>query len=56
MTPELADILAGEISENKLISEAKRQNMVSLRQDGIVKALDGLVMMEDVLRETEELW
>ncbi|OGY64753.1 MAG: hypothetical protein A3I24_02365 [Candidatus Harrisonbacteria bacterium RIFCSPLOWO2_02_FULL_41_13b] len=56
MTPELADILAEEISENKLINEAKRQNMISLRQDGILKALDGLVMIEDVLRETEELW
>lgn len=56
MTSELADILSGEISENKLISEAKRQNMISLRQDGILKALDGLVMIEDVLRETEELW
>ena len=56
MTPELADILAGEIAENKLINEAKRQNMITLRQDGISKALDGLVIIEDVLRETEELW
>lgn len=55
MTPELADILAGEISENKLWAEAKRQNMVSLRQDGIVKALQGLVSVEDVIKETEQI-
>ena len=29
--------------------------MITLRQDGILKALEGLVNMEDVLRETEEL-
>jgi hypothetical protein len=25
-----------------------------LRQDGVVKALDGFVSMEEILRETEE--
>lgn len=54
MTPELADVLASGISENKLLAEAKRQNMVSLRQDGILKALQGLVSIEDILKETEE--
>jgi type II secretory ATPase GspE/PulE/Tfp pilus assembly ATPase PilB-like protein len=28
--------------------------MVSLRQDGIMKALDGIISMEEVLRETAE--
>ena len=56
MTPELSELIGKrDFSENKLIEEAKRQGMITLRQDGILKALEGLVNMEDVLRETEEL-
>ncbi|OGY63094.1 MAG: hypothetical protein A2745_01600 [Candidatus Harrisonbacteria bacterium RIFCSPHIGHO2_01_FULL_44_13] len=55
MTPELAEIIAAGINEAKILAEAKRQGMISLRQDGVVKALDGLVSVEEVLRETEEL-
>jgi type IV pilus assembly protein PilB len=54
MTPELADIIVDpDFSEGKLIEEANRQKMISLRQDGIMKALDGVVNIEVVLRETE---
>jgi type II secretory ATPase GspE/PulE/Tfp pilus assembly ATPase PilB-like protein len=56
MTPELADlIVAPDFSEGKLVIEAKRQKMISLRGDGILKALDGLVGIEEVVRETEEV-
>jgi len=36
-----------------LEEEAKRQKMLTLRQDGILKALKGLVSIEEVLRETD---
>ncbi len=52
MTSELADIISKEPTENKIGEEAKRQGMVTLRQDGLLKALDGLVSVEEVLRET----
>ena len=56
MTPELASIMAAtDFTEAKIAAEAKRQGMISLRADGILKALDGTVSMEEVLRETEEL-
>ncbi|MDP2629308.1 MAG: ATPase, T2SS/T4P/T4SS family [Candidatus Harrisonbacteria bacterium] len=54
MTPQLSQIISEGISETKISAEAKRQGMVSLRQDGIVKALDGLVSIEEVLRETAQ--
>lgn len=54
MTPELQNIINTGITEQKIVEEAKRQGMVSLRQDGISKALDGLVSIEEVLRETTE--
>ncbi len=54
MTRELGKIINKGFTENDLIEEAKKQGMVSLRQDGIIKALKGEVTIEEVLRETEE--
>ena len=54
MTRELADIIAAGAGENKIVEEAKRQGMVTLRQDGLLKATQGLVAIEEVLRETSE--
>ena len=54
MTPELADIISAGFTEKNLSEEARRQGMTTLRQDGILKALQGLVTMEEVLRETME--
>jgi len=55
MTSQLKDIINAGVSETKLAEEARRQGMSTLRQDGILKALDGLVSMEEILRETSEL-
>ena len=53
MTRELEKIIGQGFTEGALIDETKRQGMVTLRQDGILKALAGEVMLEEVLRETE---
>lgn len=55
MTPELADIISTGFTEKNLSEEARRQGMVTLRQDGILKALEGLVRIEEVFRETMEM-
>ena len=55
MTDELRDVVGSSPTEGKIIEEAKRQHMITLRQDGIAKALKGLVSFETVMRETEEL-
>jgi type II secretory ATPase GspE/PulE/Tfp pilus assembly ATPase PilB-like protein len=55
MTPALEDIIAsGVVTTQKIMAEAKRQGMITLRQDGIMKALDGITLIEEVIRETEE--
>ncbi len=52
MTPQLKSIIInGEVDE-KINEEAKRQNMISLRQDGIIKVLKGMISLEDVLQDT----
>jgi type II secretory ATPase GspE/PulE/Tfp pilus assembly ATPase PilB-like protein len=55
MTPELAEVISKKGTEGDIVKEAKRQRMITLRQDGIVKALKGLISLEVVVRETEEL-
>ena len=52
MTSELGEIISGGWSERKIIEEAKRQGMVTLREDGIIKVLTGEAPAEEVLRET----
>ena len=55
MTPELREIISSDPDEPKILEESKRQQMITLRQDGILKALNGLVSIEEVLRETMEM-
>ncbi len=54
MTRELELIINAGPTEAKLYEEAKRQGVITMRQDGIIKALEGTVSIEDVLRETTE--
>jgi type IV pilus assembly protein PilB len=54
MSPQLEEIVAEGATIQKIVKEAKRQGMITLRQDGVMKALDGIVSMEEIMRETEE--
>lgn len=54
MTKELGEIILKEPSESKIFEEAKRQGMLTMRQDGILKVLEGVTTIEEVLRETTQ--
>ncbi len=54
MTPEVEEIISAGPTLQKLFLEAKRQGMITLRQDGVLKALDAKVSVEEVIRETQE--
>jgi len=54
MTPELEDIINKDLSETKIKGEAQRQGMVTMKQDGIFKALQGSISFEEMLRAVEE--
>lgn len=54
MTKELSDIVISEPSEKRLLTEARNQGMVNMRQDGILKALKGITSIEEVMRSTSE--
>ncbi|MDD5639572.1 MAG: GspE/PulE family protein [Candidatus Pacebacteria bacterium] len=55
MTPELENIILENPNEQIVANEAKRQGMVSMRQDGILKALIGEISIEEVFRISEEM-
>ena len=50
MTDQLSDIILKEPSESEIIKEAKRQGMIAMKQDGILKVLNGVTTIEEVLR------
>jgi type IV pilus assembly protein PilB len=52
MTSELEKLILSQPSQEKLFAEAKRQGMITLQQDGIIKALEGEVSLEEVLSIT----
>ncbi|NQU83567.1 MAG: type II/IV secretion system protein [Parcubacteria group bacterium] len=54
VTPEIEEmILASEVSEYKIQTKAIEQGMVTMVQDGLLKALDGLTSVEEVFRVSE---
>jgi type II secretory ATPase GspE/PulE/Tfp pilus assembly ATPase PilB-like protein len=54
VTKEMEDIVSSGVTAQKITAQAKAQGMITLRQDGIVKALKGIVSIEEIIRETEE--
>jgi len=54
MTDELGEIILRQPSELKISEEAKRQGMLTMKQDGVLKVLKGLTSVEEVLRVAEE--
>lgn len=54
MTPELEKVIIEDPTESKIAVEAKRQGMITMRQDAMIKALQGLISIEEVFRTTEE--
>jgi len=54
MTNELSGIILESPSEVNIVKEGVRQGMVTLRQDGVLKAIDGITTIEEVIRVTQE--
>jgi type IV pilus assembly protein PilB len=54
MTPEMEKVIHSKVTDSDIETEAERQGMITMKQDGIIKALQGLTTIEEVLRVTEE--
>jgi len=55
MTESLAESVSTNLSESSMNEEAKKQGMITMRQDGVLKAFAGVTSMEEVLRVTAEI-
>jgi len=54
MTEELSEIILKEPSEYKIMEEAKRQGMITMKQDGFLKVTEGITTIDEVLKVAEE--
>lgn len=54
MTRAIEKIVTEGASSNSIRDEARKQGALSMRQDGVFKALAGLVLLEEVFKETNE--
>jgi type II secretory ATPase GspE/PulE/Tfp pilus assembly ATPase PilB-like protein len=54
MDEEVNDLLGGKFDEEKLRQIAQKQGMITMKQDGILKVLEGITTLEEVERVTEE--
>jgi len=53
MTPQLEKIIIEGINQVKIEEEARRQQMITLKQDGIIKVLQGLISFEELMGTVE---
>ena len=49
MTPQLEKMILSKPSEQDIAAEARRQNMITMRQDGILKVLKGMIGYEELV-------
>jgi len=54
MTDQLGQLILTRPSEAQIKEEAERQGMLKMKQDGILKVLEGVTSLEEVLRVAEE--
>ncbi|MDP3785443.1 MAG: GspE/PulE family protein, partial [bacterium] len=52
MTPELEKIILKAPSESEILAEARRQGMITMREDGIFKVLEGKTGLEELSEVT----
>lgn len=55
MSPELADLIQKNPSEDLMLKIAQKQGMLTIEQKGILKVLEGETSVEEVARAVEEL-
>ncbi len=53
-TPELQRIITAGCTYDDLLHEFHRQGMITMKQDGLIKALEGITSLEEVLRVIQE--
>jgi type IV pilus assembly protein PilB len=56
MTPGMEKIILGDISSSGILEAARKDGMITMQEDGILKALNGLTSLEEIIRVTGEIF
>ena len=54
VTPEIQDMILSKASTHKIYEVAAKMGMISMKQDGILKALRGETTIDEIIRVTTE--
>jgi len=54
ITPAIAKLILERMPASAIENQAKQEGMISLKQDGYLKALQGITSIEEVLRVAQE--
>ena len=54
MTDKLSEIIVRLPTRIKILEEARRQGMIFMKEDGILKVLEGITSLEEIMRVIEE--
>jgi len=54
MTPEIEDLVLTKKTSKDIFDQAVKSGMITMRQDGFIKAIKGLTTVDEVLRVTSE--
>ncbi|GAI29944.1 unnamed protein product, partial [marine sediment metagenome] len=54
MTDSLAEIITRKPTERDILQEGRIQGMITMEEDGVLKVLEGITSLEEVMRVTEE--
>ncbi|MFH1857854.1 MAG: GspE/PulE family protein, partial [Candidatus Omnitrophota bacterium] len=52
LTPRIRELILGNVRETQLLEEARKEGMVTLREDALMKAEAGTTSLEEVIRAT----
>ena len=56
ITPSVEKIILGDTSSSKIMAAAREEGMITMKEDGILKALDGITSLEEIGRVTGEIF
>ncbi|MDH4358532.1 MAG: type II/IV secretion system protein [Candidatus Berkelbacteria bacterium] len=55
MSDEIANLVISKRSENEIFTQAVKEGMITMRQDGLIKAVKGLTSVDEVFRVTTDV-
>jgi len=56
MTPSIEKIILGNVSSSEISNAAREDGMISMQEDGILKALSGSTSLEEIIRVTGKIF